>query len=125
MLTQRQQVARHNSRMEIGTKIKIARKAAGIQTQRALASKLAVSAGLVGAWEAHHKAPGRDNLTKLARLVGKPLSYFIDGTIPDQTAIQTKDPEEVELLQLYRSMPPDTGRRTLDCSDNPPRSVPR
>ena len=57
--------------MKMGHKIKIARTEAGF-TQRSLAAAMKVSMGLVGAWENHTKAPGRDNLAKLARVVGRP-----------------------------------------------------
>lgn len=103
MLTHRQLNIRHLQAMKIGHKIKTARTEAGF-TQRTLALALDVSDGLVGAWESHKKAPGRDNLVKLARVVGRPLSYFIEDTTPDLAVLETKNPEEIELVGLYRAM---------------------
>lgn len=100
--------------MEMGHLIKIARESAGFKSQRALAAKLEVSPGLVGAWENHTKVPGRDNLTKIARLTGKPLSYFVKDAIPDKAALKTEDPDEIELVSLFRKFSPAQKRTHLD-----------
>jgi transcriptional regulator with XRE-family HTH domain len=111
MLTQRQQSLGQNAPMEIGHKIKAARIEAGIESQRRFADALKVSNGLVGAWENHTKTPGRDNLVKIAKATGKPLSYFIGDALPDNSAVlETKDPDEIELVTLFRAF--SSGQRS-------------
>lgn len=106
MLTHSQHGIGHFCLMGMGHKIKIAREEAGFTSQRALADALKVSNGLVGAWESHNKVPGRANLQKLAKLVGKPLSYFLDNVLVDQAALEIKDSDEIELVMLFREFTP-------------------
>lgn len=92
--------------MEIGHKIKLAREEAGFSSQRAFAKILEVSSGLVGGWENHTKVPGRDNLIKVAKATGRPLSYFVKDVAPDHAVLETKNPDEIELVGLFRTFSP-------------------
>lgn len=92
--------------MELGHKIRIAREEAGFASQRKLAHALGLSRGLIGQWESHKKDPGRETLIKLALVTGKPLSYFVDGVAPDPAILQTKFPDEIELIMNFRKMSP-------------------
>ena len=68
--------------MQIGDRIRKARLSTGM-SQRELAKAVGVSHGLVGAWESHIKAPGREKLRKLAEV-----------TMTDPAAILNDVPEE-------------------------------
>ncbi len=64
-----------SDRWEIGGRIKSARQRAGL-TQRALAKKLAVSAGAVGQWETGG-VPATGRLATLADLLGVSLDWLL------------------------------------------------
>jgi transcriptional regulator with XRE-family HTH domain len=96
MLTQRRQVIGQNGVMEIGLKIKAARESAGFSSQDSLAKAIGVSRGLVGGWENHTKVPGRDRLIRIARATG--------DVAPDQAVLETKHPDEIEVIILFRTI---------------------
>jgi transcriptional regulator with XRE-family HTH domain len=104
MLTHREQALGQNGVMEIGLKIKTAREEAGFSSQHALAKAIGVSRGLVGGWENHTKVPGRERLIRVARATAKPLSYFIGDVAPDKAVLETKDPDEIDIIILFRTI---------------------
>lgn len=93
----------NNHRMEIGDRIRRARVAAGM-SQRELAAAVGVTHGLVGAWESHRKAPGRENLRRIAEVTAiNPAALLSD--IPDgEAGIPVKNSRELELLRKWRRL---------------------
>lgn len=93
--------------MEIGNRIKRARIQAGFATQRAFADELRVSSGLVGAWESHRKAPGRDNLKRIAEVTMVSMEELLGVKAPDPTpTVRLRGPDELDLLRRYRRLSP-------------------
>ncbi|WP_428485981.1 helix-turn-helix domain-containing protein [Rhodopila sp.] len=91
--------------VHIGSRISAARREAGL-SQRALATATRVSHGLVGAWESQKKLPGRENLVAIARVTGKPMSYFIENVVPDLAEMVLTNADEIEIVTLYRQLTP-------------------
>lgn len=113
LLTQRKRGIKQTWPMEIGQKIRLARENSGFGSQRALAKALGLTPGLIGAWESHKKSPGRETLKKLARATAQPLSYFIDGVVADEAVLETRNPEEIEVILLFRKISPNQQRTHL------------
>lgn len=85
----------HSVVMDMGSKIKAARKAANI-TQTALAAVAGVSRNAVSQWENGDTYPTNDKLERIARKLGVPVHYLLGESEPEpisyadlETAIET------------------------------------
>jgi transcriptional regulator with XRE-family HTH domain len=108
MLTQRKRRPRYPKHMNmiaegIGIRIKKVRTELDI-SQRELAARLKVSAGLVGAWENHTKQPGLENLVALAKLADVKMEYLVGTEGFDETALSVSDPLEKQLIRRFRAL---------------------
>lgn len=65
--------------MQLGEKIKKARKECGL-SQEQLAEKLSLSRSAIAKWEAGNGLPDVDNLKALAQLLGVSVDYLLDDT---------------------------------------------
>jgi transcriptional regulator with XRE-family HTH domain len=85
--------------MEIGDRIRRARKAAGL-SQRELASAIGVTHGTVGQWESHGKRPTRDNLQKVAKATLTSFDELARG-IPNMEGILVQDDRALRMLRRF------------------------
>lgn len=99
----------YNEAMEIGDRIKAARKRAGL-TQEKLAARVGVDKSAVGQWEAPGSRTGitTANLVKVADALGIGVSQLI-GEGEDR--LETTAPDEIALLRLFRLM--DTRQKRI------------
>ena len=112
----------HIRDMEIGDRIRIARKAAGL-TQVRLAALLGVDKSAVAQWEAINSRKGitTANLVRVADALGVRVSKLTE----DQSAresVEADDDHEVEVLKNYRRLPAlqkDMYRQMLRFALNP------
>lgn len=112
MLTQRMRVLPHTWLMDIGDRIKRARRDAGL-SQRALAKAIGVSFGAVGQWESHVKTPGRDNVLAVAKETLVSVDWIL-GESPDKnTGIYIADPTEIEVIRALRRLAPPQKQNLL------------
>lgn len=81
-------IGRGSIQMTIGERIKILREKAGL-SQDALASRLSVSRAAVAQWEGNKTRPTMDNVRKLASALDSTSVYLLDGSNPDQEAINS------------------------------------
>lgn len=63
--------------MELSTKIRLARQAAGL-TQKDLAAAVGVSLRTINYWEIDGRAPDTANLVKIASATKQPITYFLE-----------------------------------------------
>lgn len=103
-------VQSHSVYMDMGSKIKAARKAANI-TQSALAEVAGVSRNAVSQWENGETYPTNDKLERIARKLGVPVHYLLGEESAGEvnysdlkTAIETILEAQ---RQLNRSYTPD------------------
>ena len=59
-------------------KVRMARKERGLLMEE-LASRMGVSVGAISQWEAGNRTPLFANLLRLAEVLDKPISFFLDG----------------------------------------------
>lgn len=97
--------------MEIGNRIKRLREEAQL-TQRQLATILGCSPGLVGQWESHQKAPGREFLGRLAEALVTDMAYLLRGTRPN--GVYVSEPQELMLLRRFRNLAPRQRENLLE-----------
>jgi transcriptional regulator with XRE-family HTH domain len=97
------QFARYGFSMEIGNRIAQERERLGM-SQTELADAAEVSRGLVGQWEGHKKKPWRENLRKVAVILGVSMEYLLKGGDRLPSWISTDDPKEIKLLAGFRRL---------------------
>jgi transcriptional regulator with XRE-family HTH domain len=88
--------------MQIGDRIRRARKAAGL-SQRQLAAAIDVTHGTVGQWESHGKRPTRDHLHEVAKVTLTSFDELARG-IPDLEGVLVKDSRQLMLLRRFALM---------------------
>jgi transcriptional regulator with XRE-family HTH domain len=61
-------------------------------------------------WEKGRSKPGRDTLDQLAALYGKPIEYFLHGTLPARAkpALIGPSPAAMRVAMAFDSLPPRT-----------------
>lgn len=79
---------------ELGKRIRRAREDQG-WTQKQLGEALGYSSVGVQHWEHGRSAPGYDILKELARVLGKPMGYFIPGATSDKESVRREIEQEV------------------------------
>jgi transcriptional regulator with XRE-family HTH domain len=104
-LVQLTELPRTLAAMEVGDKIRRARREKG-WTQEQLAQAVGVNKSAVAQWE----TPGGartgitvQNLQRVARVLGKRMSDLLEDSPPDEGMIIT-DPDEIALVELFRRM---------------------
>lgn len=93
-----------NINPEIGNRIAQARHQIGL-TQREFAARLKVSQGLVGAWENHTKAPGRETLEKISEFTGLSMDALAGKSTLEVEVLKLTDATEIGLIMRFRSLP--------------------
>jgi transcriptional regulator with XRE-family HTH domain len=88
----------------IGNRIRAARENAGL-TQAELGDHLGLTKAAIGKIESGQNALTLKNLFELPEVLHQPLSYFLGIDI-------SQTPDESELLELYRSLPPGFPRES-------------
>lgn len=73
-------------------------------SQRELADAVGVSRGLVGAWESHRKAPGRETLRRLAKVTFTDPAAILDDLPPDQAGVKITDLRHLALIRRFDRM---------------------
>lgn len=91
------------SGMEIGDRIRKARLSTGM-SQRELAKALRVSHGLVGAWESHIKAPGRETLRKLAEVTMTDPAAILSDVPAEKAGVVVTSPRHLLLIRRFDRM---------------------
>jgi transcriptional regulator with XRE-family HTH domain len=115
-----------------GARIRAARQARG-WTQEDLARAVGVTRSAVAQWETDRAGQIRDNLARIATVLGIPLAALL-GTVPSDSDQQAVGGDELALLRLYRGCSPEdralllrTARRLAalpgDHSAAPPANV--
>ena len=97
--------------MEIGDKIRQARKRAGL-TQEGLAGRLGVHPSAVGQWETNRTGVSRDNLLALARLIKIDVLGLVDHD--STTELRVTAPKEIEVVTIIRRLPDELADRYLE-----------
>ena len=88
-------------------------------TQEKLARNIGVSASTIGMYEQNRREPDLETLKKIAKILNTSLDYllnleiFLDKKEKTQAGIRLSG-SETELIKLFRSVPEDLQRRTLD-----------
>lgn len=90
---------------ERGRRIRSARERAGFASGAALARELRVSKGLVSQWEVGLKAPGRDNLLRLAQLTGVSAAYLLGRTDAIPQSLLVDDPVKIRIVLAVARLP--------------------
>jgi len=72
------QIVLERKRFPLGERIRRARKAAGLSTTK-LAVELGVDPRTVARWQSDESRPSFERLAELARVLGQPPSYFVEG----------------------------------------------
>jgi transcriptional regulator with XRE-family HTH domain len=88
--------------MEIATVIREGRRKKRL-SQRALATKLGVSAGAVGQWETGATNPSISNRVDLASVLDVRFSDLLPEI--DSTEITSKDPQTIKLVRQFEALP--------------------
>lgn len=91
--------------MELARKIVALRKASGMN-QEQLARALGLSRSAVAAMETGRTSSARKHIPALARIWQVPPELFLSGLIEKDTPM-TLSPDEVDLVELYRQLPPE------------------
>lgn len=89
--------------MQIGDRIRRARQSAGM-SQRQLAEAVGVTHGLVGQWESHRKAPGRENLRKIAEVTTTDPAVLLGDLSAEGASVRISDPRKLALLRRFDRM---------------------
>ena len=91
--------------MEIGHRIKRARLGAGL-SQRELATAVGVTHGLVGQWESHRKAPGREVLRRIAEVTLTDVAALLADMPEGNQGVRVTDLKQLALLRRFVRMTP-------------------
>ncbi len=75
--------------LNLGSKIKQARKAAGL-SQKQLAEELRVSDKAVSSYEVNRAQPGIDTLREISKLTYKPITYFLEQSPNGEASLEEK-----------------------------------
>lgn len=102
----------HYADMKPGDIIKAARNKAGL-SQRALAALLKITPSAVAQWEIHDTVPTQDNWTALRSILSIPDKIEPSGSAPYGGEV-VDDPDELALLQFWRSLDDDKKRAVID-----------
>lgn len=104
MLSDAKSLEAHTFFMEIGNKIRRARKARG-WSQRFLAAEMKVSGSAVAQWELGSSLPTLDNRIELSQKLGIPIADLLPaGAVPEELVVS--DPQELLLLTRFRRLSP-------------------
>lgn len=103
----------HNSLMEIGDRVRLARLQAGLN-QRQLAAASEVSSGMIGQIESHTKMPGRETMTKIAAATGMSVSYLLGESAGAEPEPPKMDRDALTLLKLWHGLSPGQKKTHLD-----------
>lgn len=95
--------------MELGNKIKEARKAVKM-TQQELADRMGVSKSTVSKWESNTNIPNVKVITEISHILNKPLNYFASDTW-----IDTLNTEEIAYLPILGNV---TSLKPLMTTEN-------
>jgi transcriptional regulator with XRE-family HTH domain len=88
--------------LNIGSKIKIARKQAGL-SQKQLASMLGVSDKAVSAYEVGRAHPPVDTLREISNVTYKPVNYFVDIAEAEEVSVTDRIAKiEHELMEIKK-----------------------
>jgi transcriptional regulator with XRE-family HTH domain len=107
-----------------GARIRAARRARG-WTQDDLAKAVGVTRSAVAQWETDRAGQIRDNLARIAMVLGVPVAALL-GSAPADADLRAVGGDELALLRLYRACSPEdrafllrTARRLAILLDDP------
>lgn len=66
--------------------------------QKDLANKLGVKQGTISNWERNERTPDHKNLIKLSKILNKPLSFFIEGDVENDSTNTNSDINKIETI---------------------------